>query len=255
MMIARTPELGLGRFVGMVVGGVGMNNVLPGRIGDLLRMRWLSVDAPMRYGRALATVVLDRVFDVAALASMLAISVWTVHDARWLEGIVAGTMLLVVLLLAGLGAARLYSRGRPSSRRQRGRVRGFARDILDGLAEPLGRRRGSLAYGESLLAWSLFAVAVILIAGAVGIELGLLDALLITAVVNLGVAIPSSPGFVGTYQWLAVESLALVGVDDREASLAFAILLHAAWFVPTMLVGGAYVITRLVRRPLVEPAS
>jgi len=56
-------------------------------------------------------------------------------------------------------------------------------------------------------AWLSWALAAILAAKAVGVELSLVEALFVTAALNLGVAIPSSPGFVGTYQWLGVSAL------------------------------------------------
>jgi uncharacterized membrane protein YbhN (UPF0104 family) len=60
----------------------------------------------------------------------------------------------------------------------------------------------------------------------------------VTAVINLGVVIPSSPGFIGTYQWLAVSALGVVGVDG-DVAIAFSLLMQAIWFVPTTIVGGA----------------
>ena len=42
--IAATPDVPWRRFLEMVVSGVACNNVLPGRLGDLLRARWLGVD-------------------------------------------------------------------------------------------------------------------------------------------------------------------------------------------------------------------
>jgi uncharacterized membrane protein YbhN (UPF0104 family) len=54
----------------------------------------------------------------------------------------------------------------------------------------------------------------------------------------IGVAIPSSPGVVGTYEWLGVASLGLLGIASDEA-LAFAILLHATWYIATTLAGGS----------------
>ena len=60
-------RLGQRRFVEMVVAGVAVNNVLPGRVGDLLRARWVSRGA-YSGGRGLATVMLDRGFDILALA-------------------------------------------------------------------------------------------------------------------------------------------------------------------------------------------
>src|SRR5262249_49185116 len=50
-------------FLEMVLSSVACNNVLPARIGDLLRARWLGRRASIPGGRALATVVLDRSCD------------------------------------------------------------------------------------------------------------------------------------------------------------------------------------------------
>ena len=46
-------------------------------------------------------------------------------------------------------------------------------------------------------------------------------------------ALPASPGRLGVFHYLAVQSLAIFGVD-REMSLAFAIVLH---FIAYVLMG------------------
>ena len=63
-----------------------------------------------------------------------------------------------------------------------------------------------------------------------------LEVLLVTAVPNPGVAIPSSPGFIGTYQWLGVAALGNLGVGHADA-FAFSVLMHAAWYLPTTFAG------------------
>jgi uncharacterized membrane protein YbhN (UPF0104 family) len=72
----------------------------------------------------------------------------------------------------------------------------------------------------------------------VGISPGFLALVFLTAVVNLGVSIPSSPGFVGTYQWLCVSTLSIFSVRRSDA-FAFAVLLHAMSLIPVTLVGYA----------------
>ena len=89
------------------------------------------------------------------------------------------------------------------------------------------------------------------------VELSLTDALFVTAVLNLGSAVPSSPGYVGTYEWLGVASLGLVDFGHEQA-LAFTILVHAAWYVPTTLFGAAALGARgarQLRRHTAAPAS
>jgi uncharacterized membrane protein YbhN (UPF0104 family) len=80
----------------------------------------------------------------------------------------------------------------------------------------------------------------------VGLEFSAIEVVFVTAVINLGVAIPSSPGFIGTYQWLGVSALALFDVGANEA-LAFSILRQAVWYMPTLLVDRALLFRRAVR--------
>ena len=245
--IAATPTVGLLGFVEMVISSIACNNVLPGRVGDLLRARWLSTRSGMVSGRALATVVLDRTCDMVILLALLLATLFEVTGAAWSRRIAIGSVLLVLGLAVVLVAARMYTR-----RRERGRlasrnvVRRILRDVLEGLAEPMGRRRFVTALFLSAVAWFSYAGAAICAGRSVGFHLGLVDALFTTAVLNLGAAIPSSPGFVGTYQWLAVVSLGAAGVGHAQA-LAFAILLQAVWYVPTTLLGALSLAARGAR--------
>lgn len=245
--IADTPSLGWRRFYGMVLGGLACNNVLPVRIGELLRARWLSSDAPMAGGRALGTIALDRACDVVTLALFLAVGLNVVASPGWLVRMAVGAAVLLVLIAAALVFSRQYARRRPRDRRGRGRVRRIARDTVETLAEPIGRRHAATWMALSIGTWSLGTVAVVLVSRSVGIELTPYEAVFVSAALALGVAIPSSPGYVGTYQWIGVASLGLLDVPVNEA-LAFTILMQATWYVPTTLTGGAFVGLRALRR-------
>jgi uncharacterized protein (TIRG00374 family) len=233
------------RFFEMVVSGVAVNNVLPGRIGDWLRARWVSRGA-YSYGRGVATVVFDRGFDLVVLFGFLLATLPFVTDEAWVDRIVFGGLVAVLLLGLGILAARSYTRRRPGVRRHRSVVRRFTRDLLDGLSEPLGATRTRELVLISIAAWLVWTLAALLVARAVGVELTLVQAVFVTAAINLGVAIPSSPGFVGTYQWLGVSALALFGIG-QESALAFAIVLQAVWYVPTTLAGVVLLLTRTRR--------
>ena len=243
--IAGTHTLGIGRFYEMFLSGLACNNVLPIRIGELLRARWLSQDAPMPGGRALGTVVLDRACDVVALSLFLAVGLQAVSSAPWLLQLAAGAVFILLLFAAVLVFARQYT-ARRARRRVRGRTRKILRDTLEMLAEPIGRRRAATWLGLSLCTWALGSSAVALVGRSVGIDLSPIEAVFVAASLSLGVAIPSSPGYVGTYQWLGVASLGLLDVPVNEA-LAFTILMQATWYVPTTVVGGALIGLRALR--------
>ncbi len=59
---------------------------------------------------------------------------------------------------------------------------------------------------------------------------------LLLVIIATGVAIPSSPGFIGTLQFFCVTGLALFGVSKSE-SLGFSIVYHASQYIPVTLLG------------------
>ncbi|WP_411276758.1 lysylphosphatidylglycerol synthase transmembrane domain-containing protein [Gaiella sp.] len=254
-IIAATLELTVKRFYALVLGGIGANNILPLRIGDLLRARWLAKSAAIPSGRAFGSVFRDRACDVLTLVIALAVSLPVVGDPAWVNRIALGGTALVAVLALAIGGAVVYSRKRPRARREsRTRARQLLRDTVDEVASPIGRRRLALALGLSVIAWGAWAVTAGLISRSLGFSLSPIELVFVTAVINLGVVIPSSPGFIGTYQWLAVSALGVVGIDG-EVAIAFSLLMQSIWFIPTTIAGGVIAvreINRDARRPSVE---
>ena len=245
-LIAGTLQLLVRRFYALVLAGIGANNVLPLRIGDLLRARWLATSADIPTGRAFGSVFRDRACDVLTLVVALAASLPAVGDPTWVARIAVGGVVLLAILVLFVAAAVVYARTRPRGRRERGRVRRLVRDMIDELASPIGRRRIVFALLLSVVAWGIWATAAGLVCRSLGISLSPVELVFVTAVINLGVVIPSSPGFIGTYQWLAVSALGVVGVDG-DVAIAFSLLMQAIWFVPTTLVGGVIAIREVHR--------
>jgi hypothetical protein len=251
--IADTPELPLRSFYAMLVGGLACNNVLPVRIGEFLRAGWLSRDARISGGRAFGSVVLDRICDVVMLALLFTIGLQAVASAAWLVRLGVGALLAVTGIAIVLALARLYMRRRQPERSERGRLMTVLRETVEMLGEPIGRHRAATWLGLTACTWILSSVAAALVGRSLGIDLSPLEAVFVTSALALGVAIPSSPGYIGTYQLIGVQALGLLDVPVDEA-LAFSILMQATWYVPTTLVGGAVIGLRAVRgRPVREP--
>jgi glycosyltransferase 2 family protein len=229
-------------FLWMVICGVAVNNVVPGRVGEILRGYWLSQESGAPAARAFSTVIVDRASDVLVLVAGLLISYPFVPHPSWLRHLVWVALLASLAIAAVLLACRFYVRHRARGGRS---VPDWARShwlgrqlsrLVRGAAAPVTGRYALVVAGLSVVAWSGFVLSAWLVATALGIEVTLIEMVFVTAVVNLGVAIPSSPGFIGTYQWLCVSALGLFGVA-RPAAFAFSVLLQAVWFVPTTLTG------------------
>ena len=229
-------------FVGLVVAGVGANNVLPGRVGDLLRAHWLSRRTGTPRSRTLATVVVDRACDVFVLLALLIATYPFTPRRTWIDRVYVASLVVTAILAAGLVATRLYvahrardGRTLPLSVRLSWPGRQLS-GLIRGTAAVVGPGDLAAAVALSAAAWVLWAAGLWLVADALGIDLALWQAAFMTGLVNLGTAVPSSPGFVGTYQWLCVSGLGLFDIGASQA-FAFSLVLQAAWFVPTTAAG------------------
>jgi uncharacterized protein (TIRG00374 family) len=241
-LIARAqPSPPFARFLDWAIGAVAVNNVVPGRPGDVLRIEWLSRGARMPRTRALASVVVDRGLDLVVLLAAFALSYPAAEHAVWLDRIGFGA-----LVVAGVGAALAAAAALLALRVRPEATSRLSRAIAEVAREVPTRMkgwRGVAAVALSVLAWSTWAVSAWLVASSLGIALSPVDLLFVTAVINVGVVIPSSPGFIGTYQWLSVSALGLLGVNHTDA-FAFSVMMHAAWFVPTTLAGAVLVLRK-----------
>jgi hypothetical protein len=225
----------------LTLNGAAVNNVLPGRLGELARAAGLARDTRRSAFAAFGTVVIDRLTDLSILAACLVATVlWSpVPDwVRWIVAVGSATALGGVAVTAVIVAA-VRRRGVPTRGRWRARLGAFAQG-LDCVDSWRAAARVALwAVGV----WAAWMTGAWLVARSVGVAMTVIEIVFMTGIVGLGSALPSAPGFIGTYHWLASSTLVLYGVARPEA-LAFAVLVHASWFVPTTLVGCALMLRR-----------
>ncbi len=217
------------------------NSVLPARLGEVVRSVLLGRHAGISRTMVLGTVVVERVIDLVVLVSIAAAGVLiagtrlvatelVVTGLALAGALVGGLVLLVVFRerLAGTRAAGIADR--------MPRIASLAARLADGLAVVRDRRAVGAAVLLSLAAWTVGALAWWVGAAALGMGLAPGDAILVMAVVSLSTAIPSGPGYVGSWELAAVAALGFLGVD-ASAALALALLVHGVVLGVT-IVGG-----------------
>jgi hypothetical protein len=69
-----------------------------------------------------------------------------------------------------------------------------------------------------------------------GMKVALAPAIVAMSVTNLGILVPSSPGFVGTFHVFCAQALVSQGIPDATA-MGYALLVHLTFFVPVTLWG------------------
>jgi uncharacterized protein (TIRG00374 family) len=246
--------LGWRQLFPVVVIGYMANDVLPARMGELVRTYVLSRDHGLAKTTGLATIFVERVFDGVTMLLFLATVALFVPLGAGIESIarLAGVILVALLVAAVAVAAspaqaarfaHLFVRLAPASARPR--LIALVDRFSFGLSALQSGRTVLGVLGLSVLAWLLEATMYYVLGFGFALALGFHAFLLTTAVANLGTMVPSSPGYIGTFEALAVFTLGRFAVAG-DLALSYAVALHAALLVPITLWGFYYMWRRHV---------
>jgi uncharacterized protein (TIRG00374 family) len=231
------------------------NMLLPAHAGEVVRAYLLGRKEQLSVTTCFATIVVERLLDLVSVLLILAVTlVWgqlplaagLVADSVRIGGYSA--VLLCVALTAGLwllhtqtamiiNVIRICLGFLPERwlARLTAALHAFAQG-LEGLQQ--GKRLVMLLL-QSLALWILTAGSNLLVLSAFGLHLPLSAAFFVLVLQILGVMIPSSPGFIGTYHAAVVIGLAVFGVG-RELALSIALVMHAVFFFPSIVLGGIF---------------
>ncbi len=188
---------------------------------------------------ALGSVLVERLVDIAMLAVVGFVAALIVAGPAWtiqLLGVAAGVGIVGMVVLLTVGLEPLL---RLADRLGLGSARPSAISPPDSWRPSVGSRdegRCSPRPASASLAWLLDAGSFWLAAGAVGVDLPYLAAAVISGVSVLGTAVPSAPGYVGTFELAASGTAGALGVPGAQA-LALAVVVHVMTLVPLALAG------------------
>jgi len=210
--------------------GLGLNNVVPAKLGELAKAASLRRAAGVSLGQATGMVFWERFADLHALIAM-ALFAAAFHGKRIavvpLAAVVAGlwVCLIALRLWPGVGpflVRLLYFE----------RLKLFATDVLDHLAERRGVRFFAVLALATLATWALYcAQYYIMLWWGAGLNLTATQVLSVFVFGSVGLAVPSSPGGVGVYEAVMVAVLTSIGVD-KEQALAAGLVYHAILYIP-----------------------
>jgi uncharacterized protein (TIRG00374 family) len=211
-------------FWGVSVGYLG-NGFLPARAGELLRSALVARNTGLGVTYVIATALTERILDAVALVLILAAALATLEQVPdWLlaaarAGAVLGLGGLLGLLILpyfeGVVVAILSRLPLPPALRDR--LATFVERFLLGLRAVRSPARASQFLGLTAAVWMIDATAMVICARGLDLTLGYRTAFLMLAALGLASAAPSTPGFVGIYQFVAVTILPLFGFSEARA--------------------------------------
>jgi uncharacterized protein (TIRG00374 family) len=230
------PQTGFQTSLLGVFAGYAANNILPARLGEFVRAHVVGQRSSVRRSTVFASIVIERILDGFAIVIFLMIGSAHLELPLWADNLrKAGIAIFVVGLLGVLGLS--FFADKISSKLPQGRIFETIRGLLEGCKA--ASRSVPVLFGvvaTSFLVWGIEGVMFAAALEPLGIQVPAMTALFVMGVINLGVLLPSSPGFVGVFQYFGVLAFSAVGVEANVAT-AYAVIVHICQLLPVTLIG------------------
>jgi glycosyltransferase 2 family protein len=227
--------------------------LLPARAGDVLRPYLLARQENLRLSSVFATIVIERVLDLIAVLTLLAVYLAVAADVSSMSPallrsviVSASTAGLLALVMVGVlwlvashperveGLVLMATRVLPQALARR--LGKMARAFSGGLAVARRPRELVAAVVWSFAIWMIGAAEVWVVTLAFGMTLPLAGSFLVQALLVIGVAVPT-PGGVGSYHEAYRFGMTTFFGASNDKAIAAALVVHAISFVPVILIG------------------
>jgi uncharacterized protein (TIRG00374 family) len=237
--------------------GAGLNNVLVANGGEAARVIFVSRATHLPSAKVLATLALERMFELVGYVVMLAMavsflrlppSISRMRPFAWLAlAVVAVLFVWLIRRPQDVEVALAPATSWWAKTKQYGKR--FLQ-TLGGISTP-SRFAGAL--GLSVFGWLLQVVTYHLTAMAAGFRIPLVGTVACILAVNVGFAIRATPGNVGLFQMMYAVTAQAFGMD-RDQAIAVAFLIQTQQILPVTLLGVALAPEFIFgkRRPLGE---
>lgn len=236
------------------------NNILPLRIGDVMRIFTYAGDLNATPSIVLSTVILEKFLDVFTLAALF---VWTMQFGRGVSphvrlvaeaGVAISTLGLLVMVFGARTLEgpirRLFAR---TGNAKLAKVEHWLLLALDCVRQ-IGAVGTLLLVVYSFAAWGCEGMLYVSIAKLLGLRSDPVGPWQAVTEANLSFLIPSSPGGIGPFELACKDAMARHGATPSAAAL-YGLLVHAYLLVVLTAVGGLLFLAHRARRALRKPLS
>jgi len=223
--------------------GAGLNNVLVANSGEAARVIFVARASHVTSARVLATLALERLFELIGYVVMLALAVSLLPLPAALERTRPFAWLALVVIVGLL----VYLLRRPKDAEVaavstelgwRSRTRQYMSRFVQALGGISTGPRFAAAIALSVAIWALQVATYALTAQAAHFPLPLVGTVAAILAVNIGFAIRATPGNVGVFQMLYAATTTAFGYDENTA-IAVAFLIQTQQILPVTILGVA----------------
>jgi len=229
--------------------GIFLNSIAPARLGDFIRAYLMGEENNQSKVFVLGTIVVEKIFDMFFIVISIVLLLPQVVFPNWVSKPSELTAIFVAIILF-IGSLVAWKRdvvflqierwSKILPDRWQGWILRQIKNLLSSLECVRNTRQLINILVWSFLIWVLGFGTNLLVFWAMGLSLSFLPAIFLLIVLQVGVAVPSTPGRIGVFHYLTVLALSVFSIEKGPA-LSYGIILHLVVFVPLTLLGAYYI--------------
>lgn len=247
-LLKSVKPIGAGSLFSATMIGFMANNLLPARIGELVRPWTLGTTEKVSRSSVLATVIVERVVDMFCVLVFLGVAL-LLHPAppvirnAGFGALLANLVLLIALVAIERNPAHADRLARTCEQKLPRSIGPKVARLLRNFAGGLGVfRHGSGLFwvtAYSLLLFTVTALGLAACMAAFRLDVPWYAGIVMLVVTSFGIMVAPTPGYLGAIQYACVLGLSLFGVD-RTTAFSFSLYYHLTQFLPITVVGLFY---------------
>jgi uncharacterized protein (TIRG00374 family) len=224
--------------------GYMVGSIIPARIGEIARPYLVKQKNGIRMSSTIATVVVERIFDMLALMFILFVVILVIPlpETLFNTGIIILVIsILIFMVLIFLAVKKDFSLNKADIVFEKlpDKPAAFLKRLLHSFVEGLqilpDIKKTLYLFFLSVLVWVLNSATFYVMFYAFGFELNFIDACSLTVISAIAVILPA-PGFVGTFHYACILGLSYFGISKTEAA-SYAVLIHFMQIIPIIVLG------------------
>ncbi|MCU1322906.1 MAG: hypothetical protein JWM43_2555 [Acidobacteriaceae bacterium] len=236
------------------------NNILPLRIGDIMRVFTYAGDLGASPSVILSTVILEKLLDIFVLVLLFVAFMGpgvSPHSRQLAETMLGVSTVGLLVLLVGARALEAGFRKLFARLPQNAKLAKIENWLLlaVGCIRQIGVAGSLLLLVQSFVIWGCEGMIFVSAAHAIGLVTDPVGPWQAVSVANLSYLIPSSPGAIGTFEWAVKTSLMSHGALEAPSAL-FGLALHAWLLISVTGAGGIIFLVHRARihnhKPLLQ---
>ncbi len=240
--------IGVGSLFSATMIGFAANNLLPARLGELVRPWAIGTRERISRSSAFATIIVERVVDMFCILILFAFALVLHPFPPMVQNAGVLALLVNLALLAGLVAiernpAQAERAAAWVARRAPARIAPKAASLLRNFSGGLGVfRHGSGLLWVTVYSLLMYVVTALGLQGcmlAFGMQVPWYAGIALLVITAFGMLIAPTPGYLGAIQYACVLGLSLFGID-RAVGFSFSLYYHLTQFLPITVVGLIY---------------